>query len=184
MSEETNKTIARYSITSDLKLIDFAEFIKRVPQKRLEKADQSEWAFNAQINSVFGRANDDDDASYYVRKISLLQKGSIEKQAKRDLFLQAQHDNTHWKKPIQEFYEDIYVKYTENFGPGDLIVKLGSRRYMMAYPEDFLIVKSDRGTALQVLAPIRTIINELRPITREEAMKAMEEYKREQINSN
>lgn len=168
-----SKVIATTTFSFDCEIMNFEEFLRRVPRSQF---DDRVYGYNDMIemgNPFFQEEGKED--STYVRRAAVMIHGSEKKVALANLFMQANH-GIKWKTPIQELYEDIGVHHLMRFGEPKCLVKLGSRRYAALNPEDFALKSGKQGIALICYATGRLHIWELMPVTEKEAHDKAKEY--------
>jgi len=154
-----------YPFTHDYEVVTLEKFLEKVNSLTF---NDKVYAYNALVEYK----NDD---TIYARKASAMLRGKKTKIALNNILLSAVH-NFSWKVPIQELYEGMSVKYLFNYGTGKYIVKLGSRRYMVADVEDFSIILGNQGMTLVCFNHARLSVMEMYPITANEANEKAKKF--------
>lgn len=165
--EEEGGLVQRWAVSSTFEVVSLGEFLRRVPRLRF---DDRVYAYNTLVGYVDGPEGD----AQYLRKAAAMVRGSESRVALNAILSMGTHAYS-WKVPIQELYESMAVEYLKRFGAGDLIVKLGSRRYTVADPGDFAFVYGKQGVALICRAAGRLVVTEMYPVTERQAMDSARE---------
>ena len=163
------REVDSFTQTFELKIVTLDEFLALVPR---ETFDGRIYSYNDMFK--VNEFTETDGMSEYMRRSVSMVRGSEKKIALSNILLQARH-RVKWRVPIRELYEDISVEFAMKFGNPEYIVKLGSRRYMAADPQDFRVISGKQGLALVCFATGRLEVYELMPITFEEAEKIAKE---------
>ena len=159
------KTITTYG--AKVEIIPFKEFLKRI---KVRQDDSKLYYFNTCLG--YGDINKDDSESTYQRTAIYLSKLDETEVFKTQLVSQA-HFVYWFKRDLNEMIEDAAVAHLERFGTAECIVNIAPRTWLVANPDDFIIVRGKNGAALVCYQKHRNLLFQISHHTEESALKGI-----------